>query len=213
MSQQRSLGIKSIPLSKPLRAVSLESTPLSKITHISESVRFVVSGNHSESLRFHLFNAPHNPVVLGKAWLSLHDPHISFRSGRIKAWGVDCHANCLRSAPFSDCAPKTVPKRSVDLSSVPSEYHDLAAVFDKTEAISLPPHRPYDCAINLVPGAKLPTGRLYSISRPEQGALKEYISQSLASGIIRPSSSPLAAGFCLLKRKTALYALALISGS
>ena len=197
----RSLGIRAVPLTNPLRAVSLESTPLSKITHISEPVRFIVSGNHTESLRFHLFDAPHNPVVLGKAWLSLHDPHISFRSGKIKAWGVDCHANCLRSAPFSDCSPKPSSTRPTDLSSVPTEYHDLAAVFDKTEAISLPPHRPYDCAINLVPGAKLPTGRLYSISRPEQSALKDYISQSLASGIIRPSSSPLAAGFFFVKKK------------
>lgn len=33
-------------------------------------------------------------------------------------------------------------------SNVPSEYSDLAEVFSKQKAMSLPPHRPYDCAIN-----------------------------------------------------------------
>ena len=31
-----------------------------------------------------------------------------------------------------------------DLTLVPPEYHDLAQVFSKDQALSLPPHRPYD---------------------------------------------------------------------
>lgn len=50
-----------------------------------------------------------------------------------------------------------------DLSNIPEVYHDLAAAFSKTEALSLPPHRPYDCAIELLPGARTPLGRLYSM--------------------------------------------------
>lgn len=194
-------GIQSAPLDKPIHAVSLEATSLSTITHISEPVKLVISGNHSEMIRFYLFTSPNNPVVLGKPWLKLHDPHISFRSGSIRAWGVDCHSNCLRSAPFPDNNSVSASKIAVDLSLIPSEYHDLAAVFDKSEAVSLPPHRPYDCAIELIPNHTLPSGRLYSISLPEQRALKEYISSSLASGIIRPSTSPLAAGFFFVAKK------------
>ncbi|XP_060924550.1 uncharacterized protein LOC132998821 [Limanda limanda] len=40
-----------------------------------------------------------------------------------------------------------------DLSQVPPCYLDLKEVFNKTRATSLPPHRPYDCAIDLLPGA------------------------------------------------------------
>ncbi len=69
-----------------------------------------------------------------------------------------------------------------DLSSVPREYHDLGEVFSKDRALSLPPHRPYDCAIDLVPGAPLPSSRLYNLSRPEREAMEEYISNSLAAG-------------------------------
>ncbi|KAK3567095.1 hypothetical protein QTP86_009794 [Hemibagrus guttatus] len=49
-------------------------------------------------------------------------------------------------------------------SKVPEDYLDLKEVFSKVWATSLPPHRPYDCAIDLVPGITPPCGRLYSVS-------------------------------------------------
>lgn len=62
-------------------------------------------------------------------------------------------------------------------------------------ALSLPPHRPYDCAIDLLPGTPLPSGRLYNLSVKERKAMEQYIQESLEAGIIRPSSSPIGAGF------------------
>ncbi|KAI3354633.1 hypothetical protein L3Q82_019137, partial [Scortum barcoo] len=81
------------------------------------------------------------------------------------------------------------------LSRVPPCYHDLREVFNKAKATSLSPHRHWDCAINLLPGAPIPKARLYSISGPERKAMDEYIEASLRSGIIRPSSSPARVGF------------------
>ncbi len=83
----------------------------------------------------------------------------------------------------------------VNLSNMLKEYLDLKEVFSKSQAASLPPHRPYDCAIDLVPGMSPPKGRLYSLSAPEKEAMEKYISDSLAAGLIRPSSSPAGAGF------------------
>ncbi|XDV53915.1 hypothetical protein PO909_022310 [Leuciscus waleckii] len=40
----------------------------------------------------------------------------------------------------------------MNLSYVPAEYLDLKEVFSKSRAASLPLHRPYDCAIDLLPG-------------------------------------------------------------
>uniref|UniRef100_A0A3Q2EG98 Gypsy retrotransposon integrase-like protein 1 n=1 Tax=Cyprinodon variegatus TaxID=28743 RepID=A0A3Q2EG98_CYPVA len=88
-----------------------------------------------------------------------------------------------------------------NLKLVPEQYHDLKQVFSKTLACSLPPHRPYDCGIDLLPGAPLPTSRLYNISRAERQALEKYIKESLAAGLIRPSSSPLGAGFFFVSKK------------
>ncbi|XDV39643.1 hypothetical protein PO909_008846 [Leuciscus waleckii] len=53
------------------------------------------------------------------------------------------------------------------------------------------PHlfRPYDCAINLLPGTSPPKGRLFSLSAPERAAMEKYFSESLVAGVIHPSSS------------------------
>ncbi|KAI3368526.1 hypothetical protein L3Q82_025538 [Scortum barcoo] len=98
---------------------------------------------------------------------------------------------------------QSVAAYSVDFSilAAASVYHDLAPVFSKAKATSLPPHRPYDCPIDLLPGASLPTSRLYNLSRPEREAMEKYISESLAAGLIRPPSSPLGAGFFFVEKK------------
>jgi len=93
------------------------------------------------------------------------------------------------------------PPELPDLSSVPEVYHNLATVFSKHHALSLPPHRPYDCAIDLLPGAPLPSSRLFNLSRPERETMEKYIQESLAAGIICPSSSPVGAGFFFVGKK------------
>ncbi len=105
---------------------------------------------------------------------------------------------------MSACSPVScvsLQDEAVNLSNVPEEYLDLKEVFSKSRAASLPPHRPYDCAIDLVPGTSPPKGRLYSLSVPEREAMEKYISDSLAAGLIRPSSSPAGAGFFFVGKK------------
>ncbi len=89
----------------------------------------------------------------------------------------------------------------MDLSNVPAEYLDLKGVFSKSRAASLPLHRPYDCAIELLSGMSPPKGRLYSLSTPEREAMEKYISDSLAAKILRPSSSPAGAEFFFVEKK------------
>lgn len=78
---------------------------------------------------------------------------------------------------------------------MPPEYHGLGEVFSKSQALSLPPHRPYECSVDLLLGAPLPTSHLYNLSRPERESLETYIHDSLAVGLIRPSSSSVGADF------------------
>ncbi|KAL0153760.1 hypothetical protein M9458_050876 [Cirrhinus mrigala] len=78
---------------------------------------------------------------------------------------------------------------------------DLIEVFSKTRAAALPPHRPYDCAIELLSGTCPPRGRLYSLSIPERAAMDKYIKEALENGFIRPSTSPAGAGFFFAEKK------------
>lgn len=88
-----------------------------------------------------------------------------------------------------------------DLSAVPEEYYNLG----EQHTLFLPPHCPYNCSMDLLPGAPLPSSCLYNLSCLEQEAMERFFGESLASGLIRPSSSPVGAGSCLFKRKMDLF--------
>ncbi|XP_056157044.1 uncharacterized protein LOC130131387 [Lampris incognitus] len=88
-----------------------------------------------------------------------------------------------------------------DLSGVPSCYWALKEVFNKSKAKSLRPHRPYDCAIDLLPGTTPPKERLYSVSGPETQAIRNYIDLALEAWIVLPSSSSAGAGFLFVGRQ------------
>ncbi|KAL0154770.1 hypothetical protein M9458_049033, partial [Cirrhinus mrigala] len=114
-------------------------------------------------------------------------------------WGATCQELCLR-ALVGTCSGESEAS-DINLEEVPVPYRDLAEVFSKRSAAQLPPHRPYDLAIDLVPGAVPPRGRLYSLSATEHQAMEEYVAEGLRASTIRPSSSPAAAGFFFVKKK------------
>ena len=89
----------------------------------------------------------------------------------------------------------------VDLSSVPSEYHDYADIFSKSKVDTLPPQRPYDLKINFEEGTSLPLGLIYSLSPAELTALCEFIDKHLKSGFIHPTISPYGALILFVKKK------------
>lgn len=133
-------------------------------------------------------------LVLGFPWLRLHNSHIEWSTGRIISWSSHCHAVCLQSALSPVGAARDISPFSPDPSQVPAVYHDLSEIFNKEKA--LPPHRPCDCSIDLLPGAPTHCSWVYNLSRPEKEAMQKYITKSQAD-IIHPSSMPLGAGFFL----------------
>lgn len=198
-AKQCNFPFKQLP--SPIRANSLDGRLLAVVTQCTVPVTLCISGNHQEEIQFKIISSPHTPLVLGHPWLNMHNPKIDWSHNGIVGWSAHCHAHCLRSAilPISD-KPLELSQLP-DLSNVPACYHDLAEAFSKDKALSLPPHRPYDCSIELFPGATLPTSRLYNLSHLERKAMEKYISDSLAAGIIRPSSSPVGAGFFFVEKK------------
>ncbi|KAK3549677.1 hypothetical protein QTP86_006546 [Hemibagrus guttatus] len=101
------------------------------------------------------------------------------------------HATSVESPPEN---------HSVDIPACYSHFRD---VFCPRKASKLPPHRPWDCAIDLILGEPVPRWRIYSLSLPEEKAMEEYIAEVLAQGYIRPSTSPAASSFLLCPRRTA----------
>jgi len=64
-----------------------------------------------------------------------------------------------------------------------------------------PPHRQYDCEINLLPDSKLFYGVIYPLTEKESVALKKYIDENLTKGFIRKSKSPAGAPIFFVKKK------------
>ncbi len=184
------LKLPVVALSQSIAVHALNGLSLPSITHTTGPVRLITSGNHIETIHFLLTDTPVTPVVLGQPWLVLHNHHFNWTQNSILSWSESCHASCLLSAcPSVSCS--VFQDEQMDLSNVPSE----------SRAASLPPHRPYDCTIDLLPGTSPPKGKLYSLSAPEREAMEKYISDSLAAKIIRPSSSPAGAGVFFVKKK------------
>ncbi len=116
-------------------------------------VSLSLSGNHCEQIELLIIDSPKAPLILGHPWLLKHNPHVDWVNNSILAWSQSCHVSCLGAAfpAFSvSCVPQVDPS---DLTGVPAEYCDLRADFSKSRATSLPPHRPYDCAIDLLQGS------------------------------------------------------------
>ena len=156
----KKLHIDSEPLARPIRARSLNGTDIFVITHISNPVRMSI-GNHHEEIQFHLFTSTSHSLILGQPWLFRHNPHIDWKSGQIRGWGEECTEHCI-SEPVAEINlfstnPVSDPEYP-DLTAIPSCYHHLKEVFNKAKALSLPPHCPYDCAIELIPGSTIPKG-------------------------------------------------------
>ncbi|XDV50904.1 hypothetical protein PO909_019890 [Leuciscus waleckii] len=195
---QFQVPLRTLPQRITVHALNGQSLPT--ISQATENITLITSGNHAETISFYITDSHHTPIVLGHPWLHQHNPRIDWKQRTISAWSTECHSSCLVSA----CSVVSVPvlqEEAVDLSNVPAEYRDLREVFSKSRAASLPPHRPYDCAIDLLSGKSPPKGKIYSLSVPEREAMEKYISDSLASGFIQPSSSPAGAGFFFVGKK------------
>ncbi|KAI2661080.1 Transposon Tf2-6 polyprotein [Labeo rohita] len=189
------------PLS-PVPHVSVEALdgrPLGsgRINLTTDDLTLLIEPSHHETIRFFVITSPHSPIILGYPWLNQHGPTIAWTDRTITRWSPHCHPHCLHT----QAKPPQAHSKHGLTSSIPSEYQDLLEAFSRTKATHLPPHRPGDCAIDLIPGATPPKGQIFPLSQAESEAMQKYIQEELAKGFITPSTSPASAGFFFAKKK------------
>lgn len=144
-------------------------------------------------------------IVLGHPWLVSHNPTISWSTGEVLKWGKDCFPQLPQPVSLTPVLPlnstsieSPVKKQSVD---IPSCYAHFSDVFCPERASQLPPHRPWDCAIDILPGEPVPRGKMYPLSIPKQNAMEQYIEEALQQGYIHPSTSSAASRFFFYAKK------------
>ncbi|KAL0173707.1 hypothetical protein M9458_029675, partial [Cirrhinus mrigala] len=187
------------PCASPVAVAALDGRPLGtgRIDHTTTDLTLRIEPGHQETIRFFVITSPQSPLILGFPWLDRHEPTIAWARGVVTHWSSHCQQSCIQSPPKTPpCLTTPSPN-----STIPAEYHDLLEAFSTAKATELLPHRPGDCAIELVAEAVPPRGRIFPLSQPETEAMERYIKEELAKGFIRPSTSPASAGFFFVKKK------------
>ncbi|XP_043101546.1 uncharacterized protein LOC122349531 [Puntigrus tetrazona] len=171
------------------------------IAHQTQTITLQVCLFHQESISLYVVDSPKHEIILGFPYLLTHALNISWIDGKLTSWSTFCFNQCLPCNPIS-CLTTSVEKPETSQSvKFPSCYQDQFELFSKTKVMQLPPHRPRDCAIDLLPNAMPPRSKVYPLSRTENQATEEYITEALQSGFIHPSTSPATAGLFFVEKK------------
>lgn len=117
------LDLPSAGLDQPLRASTLDRRLLANLIHTGQC-------QYASFCQVTTKRSLYIPVILGHTWLVKHNPHIDWRAGKIIEWSLTFHATCLLSAQ-PQSVPSVDPCGAPDLSAVPTDYHNLQAVFSK----------------------------------------------------------------------------------
>lgn len=114
---------------------------------------------------------------------------------------VWCAAGYTYSQQIAEQANQSKPQRTFE-EMIPKEYREHAAVFSEEESHWLPEHKPWDHAIDLIPGAPATMRtKVYPMSQNEQAELNRFLEENLQKGYIRPSKSPIASPVFFIKKK------------
>lgn len=170
---------------------------------------------------------PRWPLILGLDWLRLACPTIDWGSLGF-AFDQGCSGVCGAAPPSVDAASLAgAPVLSAERNdawiddldeglsdgaaataldggvsgSLPEHLHDFADVFDPKAASTLPPHRDFDCPIDLVGNAGLPFQPIYPLSPAEADELRTTLDENLARGFIRRSRSAAGAPILFVPKK------------
>ncbi len=169
---------------------SITGKPLTRrhVRHSFGPLQLQIGQLHQEELHLLVLEGSTVDIILGRPWLVQHDPHLSWRTGEVLKWGESCFPHCFPRLPRPlTVVPVQLPVHSTSIESpvekqsinIPSSYSHFSDVFCPKRAAQLPPHRPWDCAIDLIPGEPVPHGKIYPLSLPEQKAMEEYIEEAL----------------------------------
>ncbi len=198
------------PKTYQIQSITGKSLSRHNVRYLAGPITLRVGHLHEKNIQLLVLEEANTDIILGRPWFIVHKPQIDWRTGDVLKWGNQCFPDCFPSLPRP--SPPAKPILSLNATSIdspvdqksvniPEYYSHFRDVFCPKKATQLPPHRPWDCAIDLLPGESVPKGKIYPLSLPEQKAMEEYIEEALQQGYIRPSTSPAASSLFFVAKK------------
>ncbi|KAK3544185.1 hypothetical protein QTP86_008287 [Hemibagrus guttatus] len=192
----RQLGLQTKATATPYQIRCITGKPVSRrrVHHSASPVLLQVGLLHVEETTFLVLEESTADIILGRPWLEQHNPILSWSTSEVLKWGDTCFLGCFPHLPAPHSpTPIPLPVQSTSIESplvnqplrIPTCYAPFSDVFCPKRASKLPPHRPWDCAIDLLPGEPVPRGRIYPLSVPEEKAMEEYVKEALPQDYIR----------------------------
>ena len=125
------------------------------------------------------------------------------KAGILESTGEElwCMAGYTYSQQIAEKGNKAKQVKTLE-EMVPEEYRRHVKVFSEQESERLPEHKPWDHAIDLLPGApETMRTKIYPMSINEQAELDKFLAESLRKKYIQPSKSPIASPVFFIKKK------------
>jgi hypothetical protein len=186
-------------------------------------------GEYHERINLKVAPIPHHDVILGKPWLTLHNPTIDWRHNTITTTlgnrQITLRPNILMKKNYKGLnlitasqIKKILRKGNGDVllaiikdtresdtnqpsSSTEAILKEFSDVFPNKLPAQLPPSRTVDHRIELIPGTRPATRPVYRMSHHELEELRKQLDELLDNGYIQPSRSPFGAPVLFVKKK------------
>jgi len=218
------LNIKSTTLEDPIPLRLADGELTVAIEQVTIPVNLVL-GDLKHELRFYVTSLGSFDVILGHSWLYSYNPTIDWKTYGvtidnhfIKGRPQNAHRNfrtvestiqsmellefSLSQEVYPFLRPRTIDGEK---SKIPNwVLHEYSDVFDENLAKSLPPIRDFDVSIPLKPDSSPYIGKPYALTKEENTALKNWIDDMEASGLIQKESSTHGAPVFFVKQKNKL---------
>ncbi|KAH9263032.1 hypothetical protein BASA83_013671 [Batrachochytrium salamandrivorans] len=190
------LQIPLLELSTPITLRLADGDSSSFLTH--RTVPLQLHWKACGTATFYVTDLCHG-FILGYSWLERHNPRINWGLGKppdiSKTFELplapDSTSTPVDLSPISCSLSNSISLESmqsdvypfVEVSpvsdvSVPSDIlSSFSSLFSEDQAETLPPHRDFDCSIDLKPSSEPFHGKIYQLTREEDKVMQEWIRQ------------------------------------
>ena len=201
-------GLKTYKLPVPIPVYNVDGSINSTRSIREFAIVEMRIGDHSKQIAIAMSNLSTHPIFLGYDWLRKHNPQIDWKAKTLQFTCENEHTPGLLDPEIDN--KEAEPERlfminyeyfrnlSTDIAIVageskqtktfeeivPEAYHEYKDIFAKEMFDELPPCRPWNHAIKLLPGNHKVSCKIYNLTTAEQKELDNFLEENLSTGCI-----------------------------